>query len=349
MQTFTSIAATVALWLMACGAQAQVSYRLTPINDFSISDPVEVTLPRDLNNAGTVVGSGSRSHAVRWRNGRTTDLHSLIDDTAFESEADACNDRFETVGFFSPDGTNFRSYLLRLNQVTEIHVLPEETNVFAVDINNRSQAIGLVIGADGHGHQFVWHRGRSTLLPSLTGTEGTINAEQINDHGTIVGTDSTNGQRVVIWRNGAIVEVGGLPQALASRGTSINDRSVVLGNSELPSDSSFRKFRAFTWARGQISELPPLPSSTSSEGARINDAGVVVGSSFTEGPRTATLWRDGVALNLNDLVAAEDPLKPFVTLTEGRLINDRGEIVVFGSDSRAPFFTGSYLLTPAAP
>ena len=152
-----------------------------------------------------------------------------------------------------------------------------------------------------------------------------------------------------MWRGGAIREVGGLPGALASRGISINDRDVVLGNSELPSDSLFQKSRSFIWARGQLSELPPLPPHTSSEGAGINDAGVVIGSSFTEGPRIATLWRNRVAVNVNDLVAADDPLKPFVTLTEGRLINDRGEIVVLGNDSRAPFSIGSYLLTPTVP
>ena len=61
------------------------------------------------------------------------------------------------------------------------------------------------------------------------------------------------------------------------------------------------------------------------------------------------MWRDGVAVNLNDLVAVDDPLKPFVTLTEGRVFNDRGEIVAFESDSRAPFSLGSYLLRPTGP
>jgi hypothetical protein len=50
--------------------------------------------------------------------------------------------------------------------------------------------------------------------------------------------------------------------------------------------------------------------------------------------------------DLNQLIAADDPLKSFVRLNFGRLINDRGQIVADGFDSRNLASTSHYLLAP---
>jgi hypothetical protein len=49
---------------------------------------------------------------------------------------------------------------------------------------------------------------------------------------------------------------------------------------------------------------------------------------------TATLWWGNHVVELDALVRAEDPLKPFVHLLFGEQINDRGDIVATGLDSR---------------
>jgi hypothetical protein len=46
------------------------------------------------------------------------------------------------------------------------------------------------------------------------------------------------------------------------------------------------------------------------------------------------------------LVANDDPLKAFVHLSLARLINDRGQIVADGVDSRNGASSSQYLLTP---
>jgi hypothetical protein len=53
----------------------------------------------------------------------------------------------------------------------------------------------------------------------------------------------------------------------------------------------------------------------------------------------------GTTSNLNTLIIATDPNRPFVTLTSAIAINDKGWILANGLDSRTSV-TGAYLLTP---
>ena len=65
--------------------------------------------------------------------------------------------------------------------------------------------------------------------------------------------------------------------------------------------------------------------------------------------QTPLLWEDGVVYDINDLIAPDDPLKPYVTLIRSWLINDRGQLVVQGTDSRHPsVHQPPYLLTPVS-
>jgi hypothetical protein len=59
----------------------------------------------------------------------------------------------------------------------------------------------------------------------------------------------------------------------------------------------------------------------------------------------ATLWLGTHVVELDRLVRADDPLKPFVHLTSAESINDRGDIVASGVDSRAPEARTVYFLT----
>jgi hypothetical protein len=47
--------------------------------------------------------------------------------------------------------------------------------------------------------------------------------------------------------------------------------------------------------------------------------------------------------DVNELIDPADPLKPYVTLTRGDFINDRGDILAYGNDSRTGE-SGFYLL-----
>jgi hypothetical protein len=87
----------------------------------------------------------------------------------------------------------------------------------------------------------------------------------------------------------------------------------------------------------------------------INDRGVAIGSTSTIRGESVeeipTVWRNGQAADLNTLICSGDPLQPYVRLAPTQqgaaalLINNRGQILATGYDSRSPW--GSYfLLTP---
>src|SRR5262249_35585921 len=85
----------------------------------------------------------------------------------------------------------------------------------------------------------------------------------------------------------------------------------------------------------------------------INASGQVTGLAFkTSGgsSQRAFLWtNDGTPMkDLNDLVDAADPLQPYVLLFEGIAINDGGQVLGKGRDSRTSA-NGLYLVYPDAP
>ena len=100
---------------------------------------------------------------------------------------------------------------------------------------------------------------------------------------------------------------------------------------------------------GVAQDLGTLPGGNSSRACAINASRLIVGASGaleavsnpglpcelpnSPGSYKAFLY-NGVMIDLNALVSASDPLKPFVTLTDARGINDSGSIIVNGIDSR---------------
>jgi len=74
------------------------------------------------------------------------------------------------------------------------------------------------------------------------------------------------------------------------------------------------------------------------EGYDVNNSGWVVGSGTDSYyySSTAILWRDdgNGTRNLNDLIDPADPLKPYVVLSSAHAINDAGDILAVGYDSR---------------
>jgi hypothetical protein len=89
-------------------------------------------------------------------------------------------------------------------------------------------------------------------------------------------------------------------------------------------------------AGGTVTALPPLVAYGLVTGYAINTSGEVVGSAQAVSMQSAThaIYYNGVTVDLNTVIAQSDPLKPYVTLTDARGINDNGLVVVNGVDSR---------------
>jgi len=343
------------VWLLILSVVVSISqtavswangYRLLQLNDEGDSREVIVT---DLNNRGEVVGSRSNGragplYAFRWRNGEFIDVHAVVGPESNFTQAAGINDLSTIVGFRSvPD---FEGFILRGVRVTPLRVVDGERNVFPNDINNRGQIIVDSFGGPQTGSFFV-DRGQAELLPGLPGSLNTMVAAALNDRGTVLGNVQTpSGSRSMLWRNGTVIDLGVTNGANMSFGRDVNNRDQAVGSVNFPNATA-----AFVWQNGTMTLLPPLPPTAgrSSGATSINDFGVVGGQTAAQLPtgldRTATLWFGGQVIDLHTLIRVDDPLRPYIHLESIEEINNRGDLIATGFDSRQPTVMLTFFLT----
>jgi probable HAF family extracellular repeat protein len=104
---------------------------------------------------------------------------------------------------------------------------------------------------------------------------------------------------------------------------------------------------AFLWDGETLRDLGTLGAfNLLSAAAAINNSGQVVGNAEIEQHVFRPFLWEGTAMHdLNALIDSADPLQPFVSFYEGLDINDLGQILANGVDSR----TGeghAYVLSP---
>ncbi len=177
---------------------------------------------------------------------------------------------------------------------------------------------------------------------------GDSHALAINNSGQVAGYSSTGGNfnypHAFLWRNdGTPMQDLGTLKGTGSVGLRINNSGQVTGHS---GQGPF--IHAFLWKNDgtPMHDLGTL-GGNGSEGRALNDLGQVTGTSKVKGNTAnhAFLWRnDGTRMqDLNTLIDPADPLKPYVTLFNGREINDSGQILADGIDSRTGY-THAYFL-----
>jgi uncharacterized membrane protein len=78
------------------------------------------------------------------------------------------------------------------------------------------------------------------------------------------------------------------------------------------------------WQNGKMHDLPPVDGAACSNASSVNARGEAVGNATTcQGHSlAAVLWRQGVGVDLNALVAPSA-----LHLTDAASINDRGDII----------------------
>jgi uncharacterized membrane protein len=196
---------------------------------------------------------------------------------------------------------------------------------------------------------FLWRRGQITLLQTASG-QFVESLSDINNRREILvfmrsprgGTDR------FVWRNGQLTRLELLPGFESSDHDPlvINDRGSVVGNT-WPTGPV-----PVLWQDGTIMQIQLPQGARNGFAEAMNNRGVIVGEATNPGEppvATAAIWpRRGEAVDLNALIADDDPLQPFLHLLVATMINDRGVIVANGRDSRTvPMPSGSsYLLTP---
>jgi probable HAF family extracellular repeat protein len=212
-----------------------------------------------------------------------------------------------------------------------------------VAINDSGQVTGssdLKGSVNIKSHAFIWKNDGSPMqdLGDLFGY-GSFGVA-INSSGQLMGgayTDHYDDYSVAfLWKNDGtkILDLGTLG-GKGSSGVAINASGQVTGSSYLAGD---RKYHAFIWKNDgtKMQDLGTLGGSNS-DATGINASGQVTGrATAKDSTYRAFVWRnDGTKMqDLNALIDPTDPLKPYVTLFEGDAINDAGQILADGTDSR---------------
>jgi|CZLA01.1.fsa_nt_gi probable HAF family extracellular repeat protein len=237
-------------------------------------------------------------------------------------------------------------------------------NGVAYAINNRGEVAGTAENTTLdpqcpapqvlHFKPVVWEKGVIHKLPTFGGDPDGV-AQEINDNGEVVGGSGTCATfnanflynlvpvHALLWEKGKATDLGNLGGQTGQAGGNIaydvNNQGQVVGNSDLPGDTTFH---AFLWTkRTGMQDLGTLSGDIASVSISINDAGSVIGASLDANfsPR-AFLWEKGVMTDLNTLIAGDSPLY----LLTGCSINSRGEITGLGLTSTGE--THTYLATP---
>ena len=287
------------------------------------------------------------------------------------------NERFQSAGEAEtstpdPNGEDFCGFgthltclpfLWQAGEMIQLSTLGGNNGV-ATAINNRGEVAGFAENSTPDPgcpapqvlrfKPVVWEKGVIHKLPTFGGDPDGV-AFMINDNGQAVGASGNCATfnpidlynlvpvHALLWEKGKATDLGNLGgktgQAGGNIALDINNLGQVVGNSDLPGDTTFH---AFLWTRKTgMQDLGTLSGDVASLSISINDAGTVVGASLDakSNPR-AFLWEEGVMTDLNTLIAGDSPLY----LLTGCSINSRGEITGLGLTSTGE--THTYLATP---
>ena len=345
--TWSLLLPGVLLCAFASTVSAHDTYRITSIGPGPADPGYQIIYANGMNDKGEVVGAiyGANVGWV-WSHGQFTYLSHLPDAASAYSEPYAINNRSVVAGVSLDDQFHQRPVVWRNGEIRDLGAFPDENLVTLYDIND----LGVIAG-DLFSDTFGISGGvavlgdHGTTLPALPGGSGFTFAGRINEWGVIAGTsDSANGFRGVVWTLTGVHDLGTLPGVTQVQAGDINDLGAVAMELRYP-----EYIRGGVWRNGHITELPLLYTGTtvSTYASGINNRGQMAGgTSGATLDQFAVVWDDGTAYDVNDLIRPNDPLKAYVTFFGCQDINNNGQILAQGRDSRAPNRLAIYLLTP---
>jgi probable HAF family extracellular repeat protein len=265
---------------------------------------------------------------INGTKGSMTNLDTTGD---WEGHADAINAFGQVIG---SDPGRFLWTPATANGTTGV-----ETSISgARGINGPGQVVGDYSTSSGADHAYVWtpsaHNGTTGTMVDLGSILGatTSAADVINDSGQVAGTSSSG---TFLYSGGKVAYLDGL--GASGTPSAINDAGEVVGSSYTGTTV------AFLYSGGHSYELGSLGGGNT-EPFGINAVGQIVGVTGTG--VTPFLWTPttpngttGTMVNLNTLIGSTT-----FTLQEATGINDRGQIVGYGTDDKGN--GRALLLTP---
>ncbi|RZL01003.1 MAG: PEP-CTERM sorting domain-containing protein [Rubrivivax sp.] len=307
------IAAAV-MSLASLGAHAAPQYKVTALG---LLPGGTYASAYAINDSGTVVGYGNSTtgsgEAFRWSGGTFSNL--TTQSGGVLKSAYDINNAGTIVGGSSAGNAITASQ----GTITSLPNLPGASGGYARGINQA----GTVVGTSGN-QAAIWKNGQVQALGGLV-VPGQTNSSAlaINDSGTVAGNITVNftDDHPVIWSaDGTPTELE-VPPTIGSRASvsDLNNAGVVVGTAY-----GFHDATAMVWRNGVAQALKGV-GYEDSEASAINDAGQIVGITYQRsGAVFATLWLEGQAYNLNDLLVNGQNLGAW---TEAVDINASGQIL----------------------
>ncbi|MGP0096037.1 MAG: hypothetical protein ACLPHI_03300 [Terriglobales bacterium] len=288
------------------------------------------------------------SHAVLWKNGVITDLGTM--EGGYESVATAVNSHGQVAGVADNDifdadalimdnfgwNTQTRAYLWQNGVMRDLGTLGG-TDAAALLVNENGQVAG-VSYTDSNASEycdnnlgfplttgaFLWESGEMQNVGNFGGT--CTFAQDLNNRGQVVGASALTGdqaQHPFLWDQGKLIDLGTFGGSVGN-GIAVNDAGQVAG---WAAESDDQTNHTFLWSNGRKTDLGTVRGDLCSYPSSINSSGQMVGASAGTCPYTtirAFLWENGgTMVDLNALIPPDSGLY----LTNGYVINDRGEIV----------------------
>jgi probable HAF family extracellular repeat protein len=341
--------------LLSAATLAQTApprYRITPI---TVPGQSNINIG-GLNNEGTVSitasDSNNASHISLWRAGKVRDLGIPPFAGVSSFAVGNINDRNEVIGSSFSATSPPHGFIWRNGQFEDIgHPAGASYSLTLTKINNRDQIIGYASIDSETVESFLWEEGHFHVLPELAGSQtnngpGGTSTYDINDAGIVVGESGSSPDDLpepTMWQNGIISRLPLPPNGQSGQANAINRWSHIIGYANAYTDGTpGHPEESLFWHNGVVT-VPQVPSdSQQAAPLGINDSDQLVGYASNG---YAVLWQDGIPYNLNNFIRNNDPNKPYVTLLFAFGINNPGQILVWGSDSRTGAF-GYFLLTP---
>jgi probable HAF family extracellular repeat protein len=323
----------------ACNANGDTHAYLWKNNGMPMLDlgPTEVGSFSDgtgINASGQVVANaqdstGSYAFVSSGDGTPITKIHNALGGSDITTTA--INDLGQFTGYATDGGGTWHAFMWKNDGSPMVDV--------GVGFGYAINASGEVAG-DSY-QPFIWKNDGTPLV--VLGTLGgkACCVVGINASGQIAGQSQRSGPksawRAFLWRNDGtpVHDIGTLGGPGASA-NALNDAGQITGSATLHAP---KNSHAFFWKNDGTSmvDIGTLGGPVSI-GNDVNSSGQVAGQSEYSGGGCchAFLWRnDGTKIqDLNTLDDPTDPLKPYITLMSGKFINNLGDIVAEGFDSR---------------
>lgn len=271
---------------------------------------------------GLVTLSVQLAAAQDGRHHAIIDLGTLPGDSF--SAASDINNKAAAVGWSLGPSGEFRAFLWKDGEMTELPPLPGARYASAAAINEHGQ----IVGSSGavRSRAVMWDGGVPIDLGRLPGATD-CSAIDINELGQVTGScDLKTGRRVgFLWQEGRMTALDVMPGAEFAYASALNNFGVVAGGAL----KAGGEYHGMVWQKTGLLDLETLPGGANTSTGGMNDRGDVAGSAETGWYEPqAVVWSRGRVHGLGTL--------PGTTWSQAAAINDLRHVV--GRSGLTPFF-----------